>query len=922
MVASRWNELVSGRVGPYEVVREIVRGPGATLAEARDPGGERRLLQLVSLRAVDGELERAERHRHERQIAQRTAELVTEGELTLHAHGGIDLIESGERLLFWVLPWIEGTFFLERAKERPLVVGEVIRVAWKLAERMAVRHQASRVDPLLAEHFLYGGAEETIDLAGVPVAALSQWLGREMLQPRLAPEEERTEDRRASGDLWRLGGLLGELARLSDPLSAEVKSAFDALAEPDVGRRAASATQAVATFERIWTARAEGQSAVFAELLSFPTKTSSRVASNGVATGSPAIDPAASPEATLPDPLAVVSWDIPASVLPDREEAVVLGFDPEAVTKQAEPLTPVPAVDAAVTLIDQDRIEPVHAEAVKGGGAERPASAAPAPTPGEEKTVEPVERVKQIKPAEAKPPPATLAAASVHDRFVDTFVEEATWAPAIDAQRAAATERVEAHAPSARGEFFERTPPPRSNSAKPRAASGNGHALSEHPIDPIAASWAQPVLPSGESPWSEVLQPRGTQQRDRSAFPGFSEEIPVPARSEDRPAISRPEPPVFDATSDYKDVPTGEIQVEIAAALRGVNAKKIVSAVLMLLVMFGLFALFARSSGRSAEREVRIATPANEVTLESDPPGATVVAEADGAILGKTPLRFLVPPGSMAGVFLSTAGREPLRVTLPERGGITAKLVAVEEGPCEVKLVTAERVDLEGIDAEVGTGALRKIPGAALVRARTGQRLRGARLVLCPALGGKKEQDLSLERKGSAVQVRLTQPDGAAAIINGESVGNVPVALEAQPGFSRVQVSDLRGNSEERWVATLSPTEVRMPIPRPQPIQPASDSEPGAKRADNAGDGERDRAGEGCGRGGCEAEARRSEARRPEARASVAHEAAPQDRHEAPQRRPDSEGAGGAHRVCRDRSARGGVPSEPRHGLPARPLHA
>src|SRR5262245_4065743 len=96
--------FVSGRVGPFEVVRELSHAPGALLVEARDADGERRLLQLARFRAAIDEAERARRHAEERAIARRTAELIGDPEVVVHAHGGTDG-QSGERILFWALPY-------------------------------------------------------------------------------------------------------------------------------------------------------------------------------------------------------------------------------------------------------------------------------------------------------------------------------------------------------------------------------------------------------------------------------------------------------------------------------------------------------------------------------------------------------------------------------------------------------------------------------------------------------------------------------------------------------------------------------------------------------------------------------------------------------------------------------------------------
>src|SRR5262249_2210241 len=86
-----------------------------------------------------------------------------------------------------------------------------------------------------------------------------------------------------------------------------------------------------------------------------------------------------------------------------------------------------------------------------------------------------------------------------------------------------------------------------------------------------------------------------------------------------------------------------DLEVDLAAALKGFNARKAALFVIGFLAMFGLFALLSRS-GRAPDRSSAPAVTAmNEVLLDSDPPGATVIAEADGAILGKAPLAFLVP---------------------------------------------------------------------------------------------------------------------------------------------------------------------------------------------------------------------------------------------------------------------------------------
>ncbi|CAN0574087.1 unnamed protein product, partial [Laminaria digitata] len=61
---------------------------------------------------------------------------------------------------------------------------------------------------------------------------------------------------------------------------------------------------------------------------------------------------------------------------------------------------------------------------------------------------------------------------------------------------------------------------------------------------------------------------------------------------------------------------------------------------------------------------VDVVPPGNDFVLESKPVGAQVVSAADGRVLGKTPLAFLVPPASSARLFLVADGYEPLALEL------------------------------------------------------------------------------------------------------------------------------------------------------------------------------------------------------------------------------------------------------------------
>ncbi|MCK6545491.1 hypothetical protein L6R52_06445, partial [Myxococcota bacterium] len=421
------------------------------------------------------------------------------------------------------------------------------------------------------------------------------------------------------------------------------------------------------------------------------------------------------------------------------------------------------------------------------------------PPPWSGRSASPVDRTAEERPKNVRPVSGTGALDPVI--APDTVVEPALVPDgrARDATEAAAQDRSRASDPP---------------TASPRATTPSGKPTA---IDPIAASWAQPVLPAGESPWSEVVHPRGTHMRDRSSFPGYDDELPVAPRSDKRAVAFETVAPAYSPPA-YDPAPSTEVDPELAEALKGIDKRKVVSGVLVALVIAGLFALLSRTGREPVEQPILVASAANEVVLESDPPGATVVSEPDGEVLGKTPLVFLVAPESQASVFLVATGREPVRLALPERGGLTAKLAPLAGADCVVRLDAPEGIELEGVEADIGVNAERRIPGAAVVRAKPGQRLRGARIVRCPDLGGAKEQDFGLLRRTGATLVRVTAPEGATAYVNGEPIGRVPASGRTSAVFSVIRVDDASGGTEERIVPTPSEADVRMPVAKPKPV--------------------------------------------------------------------------------------------------------
>jgi hypothetical protein len=725
------------RVGPFYVVRERSRVPGSTLVEARDADGERRLLQLARFRAPTDEVERGERQRLERQIAQRTAELVMGADVVVHAHGGADG-ERGERFLFWALPYSDAPTLAERAERGQLQVAEVLRAGAGVAARLVGRHQKQRCDARLSEQIVHLDDRGEVAVLGVPLGIDGGWLAQDLPKLCFAPEEEGDRVATPAGDVWRLGQLLLRLAkRIGAP--ASVEAGLLALTDPDPTVRIGTAQEAEDRLRKLADTQYESEETTQAGASNWEAPTES--------SDPPLIQPA--------PPKNGSNGHAPA--WPDAPVSGQLAFN---------------------ALIDFDSARARALEALSNSTLER--AAAP--------SADPDAVTRESTPmAVTAPMPISSPTTPLDSRPPTTVREEARSVLPIPELVTDPT-----------------APAPRS----PDQAA----------IEALAASWSQTVLPPGESPWSEVVSPRGTHTRARESFPGLAGELPVLPEPKNAIAGIKRDDTVWDEPPPpapvYRPVDSGEIEAEIAAAISGFDTKKVVAAVLAVLVIFGVFALIARSGDQNrGENDLLVAPAANEFLLESEPPAATVVAEADGRILGKTPLRFQVPAGGRSGVYLVLSGHEPIRIDLPERGGIKARLSRIDQPECELSLTAVDGTPFEGVDVALGPGAKVVVPGAAVVRPKDGSGMEGARLVLCPSLGGEPSVRLRFDRRAGVRTVRITEPAGSAAYLNGEPVGRVPAIARATTAFSAIRVDDASGMSEERFVPTTADVEVRMPAP-------------------------------------------------------------------------------------------------------------
>ena len=239
------------RIGPFEVVRQLSRAPGAVFYEARDADGIRRLLQVVHLAAVGEGATLEERTTVEQAASAMTTEVAVD--VPVHAHGADDG-PNGERRLYWSLPWMDAAAPTTTGPLEPRTMGKVAR---RLAEWMAARHRRGRTHALLSQELVRIDRHGLIKVVGIPVPVSNRWLAHGLVPPPWAPEELDTEEPTPRGDLWRLGVVIQDIAARSadagrghlteaedDGLPPALRQLVDELTDDDPERRPAS-TEAV-----------------------------------------------------------------------------------------------------------------------------------------------------------------------------------------------------------------------------------------------------------------------------------------------------------------------------------------------------------------------------------------------------------------------------------------------------------------------------------------------------------------------------------------------------------------------------------------------------------------------------------------------------------------------------------------------------
>ena len=202
----------------------------------------------------------------------------------------------------------------------------------------------------------------------------------------------------------------------------------------------------------------------------------------------------------------------------------------------------------------------------------------------------------------------------------------------------------------------------------------------------------------------------------------------------------------------------------------------------------------------------------NEVLIEATPKGeVVVVAEADGQILGKAPLRLLVPQGPKISVLLTAPERKAVRRTLPHQGRLLVRLdPQLPEAPeCSVELPADAywqyQTALGQQPSKIGD---LKIKGTAILRiVPSGY---GAWLIECSEQDGTIKGDFRRQFP-PLVNVHINEPRGALLHLGERPLGVIPKQWTQGQTFAQIRVRSVDGAYVTRWVAAPASIGVRFP---------------------------------------------------------------------------------------------------------------
>ncbi|MBX2813277.1 MAG: hypothetical protein KTR25_15790 [Myxococcales bacterium] len=215
----------------------------------------------------------------------------------------------------------------------------------------------------------------------------------------------------------------------------------------------------------------------------------------------------------------------------------------------------------------------------------------------------------------------------------------------------------------------------------------------------------------------------------------------------------------------------------------------------------------------------------NDVLLETVPSNAEVLSEVDGALLGPSPIRMLVPQDVPTVVLITAPDHEPVRLAVPVRGRITVHLTSMNKvAPCMVDVQAPGSelhvVGYPNITSEIPGRGRYKIPGVVVVRSPEGH---GAWIVRCGDFGGQRRHRFVSQAPRGEVEIVVKSPKTATILVGPNDIGKVPARTLSKAGMIKVEArltprkSTNKPRSVARWIPAFQDTTIELPRPSRTP---------------------------------------------------------------------------------------------------------
>lgn len=790
-------------VGPYDIRRSLVRVGGIEFYEACDPDGTPRLLQVARCRVpspaeLDGWVKFKERLAR---LSHPMGENDDDAPVLDHS-----VLEQGtdERLIYWVLPWSSEAEQLGRTTKTVASERDLARVAQALLERIKARHQKGLVDPLMSAELVVLDARDGGEarLLGLSVHVPDEWLigtGTTAPSTARAPEEVSRKEPVRSGDIWRVGRALARFAAPLGGLSNDFSRILALLNNADPSHRYIRPIDALIDIEKLATpSNTEDPDATLA--LQAPI-----VRAQIDATANEATHPGPTPSVAAPTSPAegVPSWAymltrerfdllnrLVRRDLEAREVNFHIGTGVVVVTPISRDSTYEFGLTELARTVSHD--DPARWPSLVAHYFDtRLAQTHPPSEPATPKPPAPLGIAQADTVADHRLPAAIRAAAEENHPTILDFPRSALQA----AQEATRLRSSVAPSETKRRSTLSFVDPGDPPAEVPRridldADDADDDAMNDHDaaLEPRVA-----IAPSD----TLVLSPPARAART-AGHPARQPESETTTGAPSTPESESQHAPEEDLDDESFDP---------FAARRNLFA---ILGLVLLGLAVGVAVLFPDLiSNVSIESDTpfSVISADNEVIVDANPPGAEVVGEIDGRLLGTTPVRILVPRRQPTAVLIGAPGRAPQRLLLPDRGRVSTTLEPLDPSiSCEVTPELPAGAQLEGIAATIGVGARVRVPGAAIVRAKN---VRGAWILRCPSLGGTQAPALDRRRQFTSVNLDITEPAGMSIRIDDQPAGVVPISVEIQKGFVNITF-ETGGKSEKRWVAAMTDLALRL----------------------------------------------------------------------------------------------------------------